>query len=85
MYGDCLLYTSPQYGDEKTTPFSFLDQGLSLNQCACYLTYTNERTHEIIRNNLDRSPLYSGSIKGIGPRYCPSIEDKDVYKRQITH
>ena len=69
---------TPQYGDEKTTPFSFLDQGLSLNQCACYLTYTNERTHEIIRNNLDRSPLYSGSIKGIGPRYCPSIEDKIV-------
>lgn len=57
---------TPQYGDEKTTPFSFLDQGLSINQCTCYLTYTNERTHEIIRNNLDRSPLYSGSIRGLG-------------------
>ena len=49
-----------------------------LTRCPCWLTYTNEKTHEIIRNNLDRSPLYSGMIEGTGPRYCPSIEDKVV-------
>lgn len=69
-----------QYGDEKIVPFSFTNLGkdLSKEQVSCWLTYTNEKTHEIIRNNLDRSPLYSGNIKGTGPRYCPSIEDKVV-------
>lgn len=70
----------PQYGDEKIVPFSFTDTSDSVQreQVKCYLTYTNEKTHEIIRDNLDRSPLYSGYIKGTGPRYCPSIEDKVV-------
>lgn len=70
----------PQYGDEKIVPFSFANTSDSVQreQVKCYLTYTNEKTHEIIRDNLDRSPLYSGYIKGTGPRYCPSIEDKVV-------
>lgn len=70
----------PQYGDEKIVPFSFTNtaEDLQREQVACWLTYTNEKTHEIIRDNLDRSPLYSGYIKGTGPRYCPSIEDKVV-------
>ena len=68
---------SPQGGDEKFKPFSFFSSlDLKLSQILCYLTYTNERTHEIIRKNLKFSPLYSGAIKGTGPRYCPSIEDK---------
>ena len=70
----------PQYGDDKIVPFSFEDspEKIKRDQLPCYLTYTNEKTHEIIRKNLDRSPLYSGVIHGIGPRYCPSIEDKVV-------
>lgn len=70
----------PQYGDEKIVPFSFTNTSdlVQREQVKCYLTYTNEKTHEIIRDNLDRSPLYSGYIKGTGPRYCPSIEDKVV-------
>ncbi len=70
---------SPEGGDEKITPFSFETNpdGLS-NKADCYLTYTNENTHKIIRDNLSRAPLYSGRIEGIGPRYCPSIEDKVV-------
>lgn len=70
----------PQYGDEHITPFSFTNRSedLERDQVRCWLTYTNEETHEIIRDNLDRSPLYSGYIKGTGPRYCPSIEDKVV-------
>ena len=67
---------TPQYGDEKIIPFSFMSRDIKREQVPCYLTYTNERTHEIIRENMHRSPLYSGVIKGIGPRYCPSIEDK---------
>ena len=68
-----------QQGDEPVTPFSFLNQGRKLeNSYACYLTWTNEETHRIIRENLHRAPLYSGKIHGIGPRYCPSIEDKIV-------
>lgn len=69
-----------QPGDEKITPFSFENIGkdISRPQYDCYLTYTNEETHNIIRANLDRSPLYSGVIEGTGPRYCPSIEDKVV-------
>lgn len=69
-----------QFGDEKVVPFSFATRREDLNreQISCWLTYTNEKTHEIIRENIDRSPLYSGDIKGTGPRYCPSIEDKVV-------
>jgi tRNA uridine 5-carboxymethylaminomethyl modification enzyme len=70
----------PQYGDEHIVPFSFehTPEEIAREQVPCYLTYTNERTHEIIRNNLHRSPLYAGVITGIGTRYCPSIEDKVV-------
>lgn len=67
-----------QPGDEPPLPFSFRTSHLRLEQVPCYLTRTNEQTHEIIRRSLDRSPLYSGIIKSIGPRYCPSIEDKVV-------
>ena len=69
-----------QPGDEKIVPFSFENkpEDVAREQISCYLTYTNEKTHEIIRQNLDRSPLYSGVITGTGPRYCPSIEDKVV-------
>ncbi len=67
-----------QKGDEDIIPFSFEDEIQSLEQVDCYLTYTNEKTHQIIRENLHRSPLYAGEIKGTGPRYCPSIEDKVV-------
>jgi tRNA uridine 5-carboxymethylaminomethyl modification enzyme len=69
---------TPQYGDEPPLPFSFSTEKIETEQVPCYLTYTNLKTHEIIRSGLDRSPLYSGVIKGIGPRYCPSIEDKVV-------
>ncbi len=65
-----------QPGDEPPPPFSFDTERITQSQLPCYLTYTTERTHGIIRNNLHRSPLYSGVIKGVGPRYCPSIEDK---------
>jgi tRNA uridine 5-carboxymethylaminomethyl modification enzyme len=64
--------------DDPPKPFSFSTKKIERKQVPCYITYTNERVHEIIRKNLDRSPLYSGVIKGIGPRYCPSIEDKVV-------
>lgn len=69
-----------QFGDERVVPFSFSTdpESVQIPQRSCWLTYTNEKTHEIIRNNLDRSPLYSGMIEGTGPRYCPSIEDKVV-------
>ena len=66
----------PQPGDEEPEPFSFSTETPPVNRAKCYLTYTNERTHEIIRAHLDRSPLYSGVITGTGPRYCPSIETK---------
>jgi tRNA uridine 5-carboxymethylaminomethyl modification enzyme len=69
---------TPQYGDEPPAPFSFSTEKIETEQVPCYLTYTNSKTHEIIRSGLDRSPLYCGVIKGIGPRYCPSIEDKVV-------
>ena len=67
-----------QFGDEDITPFSFTNRAedIKRDQISCWLTYTNETTHEIIRNNIDRSPLFSGAIEGTGPRYCPSIEDK---------
>lgn len=69
-----------QFGDERVVPFSFSTdpEDVQIEQKSCWLTYTNEKTHEIIRANLDRSPLYSGVIEGTGPRYCPSIEDKVV-------
>lgn len=69
-----------QKGDERIVPFSFTntEEDLQREQISCWLTYTNKKTHEIIMENIDRSPLYSGNIKGTGPRYCPSIEDKVV-------
>ena len=69
-----------QFGDERVVPFSFTTNpdDVQIDQASCWLTYTNEETHRIIRDNLDRSPLYSGMIEGTGPRYCPSIEDKVV-------
>ncbi|MEE1007723.1 MAG: tRNA uridine-5-carboxymethylaminomethyl(34) synthesis enzyme MnmG [Agathobacter sp.] len=69
-----------QFGDERVVPFSFTTNpdDVQIDQISCWLTYTNPKTHEIIRNNLDRSPIYAGIIEGTGPRYCPSIEDKVV-------
>lgn len=77
-----------QFGDENIVPFSFMSGDIERDQVLCYLTYTNEKTHEVIRENIHRSPLYNGSIKGVGPRYCPSIEDKvmrfpDKEKHQV--
>ena len=68
----------PQYGDEPVVPFSFMTDRALRNTSQCYLTWTTPETHEIIRQNLHRAPLYSGKIHGVGPRYCPSIEDKIV-------
>ncbi len=69
-----------QFGDERIVPFSFTTDPDSIQkeQVSCWLTYTNEETHKIIMDNIDRSPLFSGTIHGTGPRYCPSIEDKVV-------
>ena len=67
-----------QPGDETVEPFSFTTESAPENRAVCWLTYTNERTHEVVRENLDRSPIYDGSITGVGPRYCPSIETKVV-------
>jgi tRNA uridine 5-carboxymethylaminomethyl modification enzyme len=67
-----------QWGDHPPRPFSFCNRTVPLRQVSCHITYTNQKTHEIIRSGLDRSPLYSGVIKGIGARYCPSVEDKVV-------
>lgn len=82
MDGSTIDYSKmePQCGDEPVVPFSFTNkpEELQREQVKCWLTYTNEKTHEIIRENLDRSPLFSGNIQGTGPRYCPSIEDKVV-------
>ena len=76
-----------QEGDDEITPFSFETEGELKNKISCHITYTNEKTHKIILDNLDRSPLYGGkTIKGIGPRYCPSIEDKIVrFKDKERH
>ncbi len=68
----------PQHGDENPIPFSFSGGSITREQMPCYITYTNENTHRVIMENLHKSPLYSGEIKGVGPRYCPSIEDKVV-------
>ncbi len=70
--------TIPQYGDDEIIPFSFISKDVTRDQVPCFLTYTNEKTHQVIRENMGRSPLYSGKIEGTGPRYCPSIEDKVV-------
>ena len=80
VHADSLEYDQmeEQLGDEPVVPFSFETEERLHNQVSCWLTYTNEETHRIIRENLHRSPLYSGKIEGIGPRYCPSIEDKVV-------
>lgn len=67
-----------QYGDDPPVPFSFSTERITMPQVPCHIAYTNQRSHEIIRSGLDRSPLYAGVIEGIGPRYCPSIEDKVV-------
>jgi tRNA uridine 5-carboxymethylaminomethyl modification enzyme len=68
----------PQEGDSVPTPFSFLTASITREQVRCYIAYTNERTHQLLRDAVPRSPLYSGQIEGLGPRYCPSIEDKVV-------
>src|SRR6185436_12351430 len=68
----------PQYGDVDPTPFSFLTERIDRPQVKCYIAYTTEETHRILRDSIARSPLYSGQIEGVGPRYCPSIEDKIV-------
>ena len=68
----------PQYGDNPPIPFSYFTKNLVVDQLPCYLTHTNDKTHDVIRDHLSESPLYSGVIKGTGPRYCPSIEDKVV-------
>ncbi len=70
--------TTVQHGDDDPLPFSFLTKSLPKNQLPCHITHTNPKSHEFILGNLDRAPLYSGQIKGVGPRYCPSIEDKVV-------
>lgn len=69
-------FLEPQYGDEKIVPFSFETKDLEIDQLPCYLTHTNLETKEIITNNIHRSPMYNGQIEGVGPRYCPSLEDK---------
>lgn len=78
LFADSIDFSNltPQYGDDEITPFSFETETIKLPQLPCYITYTNEETHKVIRENMHRSPLYSGVITGIGPRYCPSIEDK---------
>jgi tRNA uridine 5-carboxymethylaminomethyl modification enzyme len=82
MDGNSIDYSkmSEQFGDDPVTPFSFDTDPETVQrpQVSCWLTYTNEKTHEIIKNNIDRSPIYAGIIEGVGPRYCPSIEDKVV-------
>lgn len=68
----------PQYGDAEPTPFSFRTESIDREQIQCHIAYTNESTHEVLQESIRRSPLYSGQIEGVGPRYCPSIEDKIV-------
>lgn len=80
IHSDSINYEvmEKQKGDDEIIPFSFMNDEISIKQVPCYITYTTEKTHEIIKANLDRSPLYEGVIKSVGPRYCPSIEDKVV-------
>jgi tRNA uridine 5-carboxymethylaminomethyl modification enzyme len=76
----------PQYGDADPTPFSFMTERIDREQVPCYIAYTSDKTHDILRQNILRSPIYSGQIEGIGPRYCPSIEDKVVkFPDKIRH
>ncbi|MCM0647023.1 tRNA uridine-5-carboxymethylaminomethyl(34) synthesis enzyme MnmG [Clostridium swellfunianum] len=75
-----------QPGDEKVVPFSFLNENIEREQVSCYLTYTNQETHNVIRENIHRSPMYNGTIEGVGPRYCPSIEDKVMrFPEKVQH
>jgi len=75
-----------QPGDTRPVPFSFKTEEINRRQISCFIGYTNEAVHDLIRNNLDKSPLYSGDIKGVGPRYCPSIEDKVVkFSEKLRH
>lgn len=80
IHADTIDYSKmeEETGDEKIVPFSFETENPGENKVSCYLTYTNEKTHKIIMDNLSRAPMYNGSVEGIGPRYCPSIEDKVV-------
>jgi tRNA uridine 5-carboxymethylaminomethyl modification enzyme len=80
VYSKSINYSQceEQRGDEKPEPFSFRTNEIKIDQRSCWLTYTNKKTHDVIKNNLHFSPLYAGRIKGVGPRYCPSIEDKVV-------
>jgi tRNA uridine 5-carboxymethylaminomethyl modification enzyme len=78
--------TIPQWGDPIPTPFSYSTESIDIDQLPCYLTYTNDKTHDVIRAHIGESPLYSGVISGVGPRYCPSIEDKVVkFSTQNRH
>lgn len=88
LYSGSIDYTQTerQPGDDPARPFSFLNKPRERDQVSCYITETNEATHEAIQSGLDRSPLYSGVIEGIGPRYCPSIEDKVVrFPEKLSH
>lgn len=80
IHKDSITYEkmAEQTGDDEIIPFSFMNDEINIDQVPCYITYTTNETHELIRNNLDRSPLYGGVIKSVGPRYCPSLEDKVV-------
>ena len=80
IHKDSITYEkmAEQTGDEEIIPYSFMNDEINIEQVPCYITYTTNDTHELIRNNLDRSPLYGGVIKSVGPRYCPSLEDKVV-------
>ncbi len=75
-----------QPGDDKVVPFSFMSEDIKREQVSCFLTYTNENTHNVIRENIHRSPMYNGTIEGVGPRYCPSIEDKVMrFPEKVQH
>ncbi|MBU0712563.1 tRNA uridine-5-carboxymethylaminomethyl(34) synthesis enzyme MnmG [bacterium] len=79
-------HTTPQYGDAQPVPFSFQTKNFAPKNIPCYITHTNQVTHDILFSGLDRSPLYSGKIRGVGPRYCPSIEDKIVrFRNRSSH
>ncbi|HHZ02417.1 MAG TPA: tRNA uridine-5-carboxymethylaminomethyl(34) synthesis enzyme MnmG [Tissierellia bacterium] len=80
IHADSLNYEKmeAQYGDEEIIPFSFMNDEINIDQVPCYITYTTHETHELIRQNLHRAPMYTGVIKSVGPRYCPSLEDKVV-------
>ncbi len=88
IHGDTIDYSkmSCEYGDERITPFSFETEEAGENKIPCWLTYTNENTHKIIMDNIDKAPMYNGKVEGIGPRYCPSIEDKIMrFKDKARH